>query len=153
MVARLWSGLGAGPGGKVSPTMIDDIRAIEADAAGRIAGAGSLHALADVERELLGKDSQLTGFKRGLGALEPDARREAGAALNAARQGVEAAVAARRGELADAAAREQARAERLDLTEVRVETSGPGIVARFERPVLRSWQRPPPASSSPFPSR
>lgn len=32
-------------------------------------------------------------------------------------------------------------------TEVRVE--GPGVVARFERPVLRSWSQPPPPQSSP----
>ena len=83
--------------------MIDDIRGIEADASGRIADAGSLEALSEVERDLLGKESQLTGFKRRLGALEPDARREAGAALNATRQAVEALVGARRAEL-DAAA-------------------------------------------------
>ena len=101
--------------------MIDDIRGIEADASGRIADAGSLEALSEVERDLLGKESQLTGFKRGLGALEPDARREAGAALNATRQAVEALVGARRAELDAAAAAERAEAERLDLTEVRAD--------------------------------
>lgn len=30
-----------------------------------------------------------------------------------------------------------------------VETEGPGIIARFERPVLRLWSRPPPPASSP----
>ena len=101
--------------------MIDDIRGIEADASGRIADAGSLEALSEVERDLLGKESQLTGFKRRLGALEPDARREAGAALNATRQAVEALVGARRAELDAAAAAERAEAERLDLTEVRAD--------------------------------
>jgi hypothetical protein len=33
--------------------------------------------------------------------------------------------------------------------DVDVETEGPGIVARLERPVLRLWTRPPPAQSSP----
>jgi hypothetical protein len=30
-----------------------------------------------------------------------------------------------------------------------VETEGPGVIARLERPVLRLWSRPPPSASSP----
>ncbi len=33
--------------------------------------------------------------------------------------------------------------------DVQVETEGPGLIARFERPVLRSWTRPPPVQASP----
>jgi hypothetical protein len=33
--------------------------------------------------------------------------------------------------------------------DVKVETEGPGLVARLERPVLRLWSRPPPAQPSP----
>ncbi|HEY8073659.1 MAG TPA: hypothetical protein VIF62_06115, partial [Labilithrix sp.] len=36
-----------------------------------------------------------------------------------------------------------------DALSVEVETEGPGVVARFERPVLRMWSRPPPAQESP----
>ncbi len=35
-------------------------------------------------------------------------------------------------------------------TRVRVRVKGPGIVARFERPVLRLWSSPPPDGSSPL---
>lgn len=33
--------------------------------------------------------------------------------------------------------------------DVQVETEGPGLVARFERPVMRLWSRPPPPQGSP----
>jgi len=99
--------------------MMDDIRRIAADAQSRIAGAATLEELAELDRSNLGKGSELGGFKRQMGALDPDERRTVGAALNEARRAVEAAVAARRAELDAAAARERAAAERLDLTEVR----------------------------------
>jgi phenylalanyl-tRNA synthetase alpha chain len=99
--------------------MIDDIRAIAADGAGRIAGAGSLDDLAALDRELLGKASTLSGFKRRMGGLDPETRREVGIELNALRRNLEAAVAARRTELEAIARRVRVEAERLDLTEVR----------------------------------
>lgn len=34
--------------------------------------------------------------------------------------------------------------------EVSVRTAGPGLIARFERPVLRLWSRPPPPQASPI---
>ena len=76
--------------------MIEDIRAITAEATRRIDATGTLDDLAVAEREVLGKASALTGFKRQMGALDADARREVGAALNAARSTLEAAVVARR---------------------------------------------------------
>ena len=99
--------------------MIDDIRRIAAAASERIAGAATLDDLAGLDRELTGKTSELSGFKRRMGELDHEGKREVGAALNAAQQDVREAVAARRAELAAAAARVRAEAERLDLTEVR----------------------------------
>jgi phenylalanyl-tRNA synthetase alpha chain len=99
--------------------MIEDIRAITAEATRRIAAASTLDDLGALDREILGKGSALTGFKRQMGALDPDARRGVGAALNEARAALETAVADRRETLASAARRQQAEAERLDLTEVR----------------------------------
>jgi len=100
--------------------MIDDIRRIADDATGRIAGAATLEELAALDRELLGKASELSGFKRQMGGLDPDARREVGGALNAARAALAASVVDRRAELQAIVRQEQAGAERLDLTEVRV---------------------------------
>ena len=66
--------------------MIDDIRRIQAEAANQIAGAASLDELATLERDLVGKGSELTGFKKQMGSLDHEARREVGAALNRARE-------------------------------------------------------------------
>jgi phenylalanyl-tRNA synthetase alpha chain len=99
--------------------MIDEIRRIEAEAADRVAAAATLDELADLDRELDGKGSALSGFKRRLGALDPDERRTAGAALNSAVEAVRAALAGRRAELDAIARRARVGAERLDLTEVR----------------------------------
>ncbi|CAN5236851.1 phenylalanine--tRNA ligase subunit alpha [soil metagenome] len=100
--------------------MIDDIRATAVDATGRIAGAGSPDDLAVLDRELLGRASPLSGFKRQMGALDPEDRRRVGIELNAVRRQLEAAVEKRRTELEAIARRVRMEAERLDLTEVRV---------------------------------
>ena len=99
--------------------MIDEIRRIQAASAAPIAAASTLAELGEVERSLVGKGSELTGLKRGLGALDDVGRKEAGAAMNEAQEAIRAAIAARRAELDAVAARERAAAERLDLTEVR----------------------------------
>ncbi|MCU1373712.1 MAG: Phenylalanine--tRNA ligase alpha subunit [Actinomycetia bacterium] len=99
--------------------MIDDIRRIAADATDRIAGAATLDDVAALDRELLGKTSALSGFKRQMGGLDHEAKREVGGALNAARELMSEALAARRAELEAIARRVRVEAERLDLTEVR----------------------------------
>lgn len=99
--------------------MIDDIRRIADEASGRVAEAATLDDLAVLDREVLGKSSQLTGFKRQMGSLDHDAKREVGSALNAAREKIQTAVARRRAQLDEEARRARAEAERLDLTEVR----------------------------------
>src|SRR6478609_1484555 len=99
--------------------MIDEIRIAEADAIERAAKADSLEALAVVDREILGKRSTLTGYKRRMGELSADERRTTGAALNAARDAVRAAVEARRTELSLGERTLRLASERLDLTEVR----------------------------------
>ena len=99
--------------------MIDDIRRIAADACSRIAEATDLDHLAELDREVLGKTSELSGFKRQMGSLDHEGKRTVGSALNEAREQVQAAVAARRADLDAVARRQQAENERLDLTEVR----------------------------------
>ena len=79
--------------------MIDDIRRIATDAAGRISAAATLDELAAFDRELLGKSSELSAVKRSMGGLDHEAKREVGSALNAARDQLQAAVMARRAEL------------------------------------------------------
>lgn len=99
--------------------MIDDIGRISDEATARIAGAATLDELDDLDRDLTGKASELSGFKRQMGGLDHEAKREVGTALNEARRSIEAALVTRRAELEAVARRVQAEAERLDLTEVR----------------------------------
>jgi phenylalanyl-tRNA synthetase alpha chain len=96
----------------------DDLPALLTDARSRISGAGSLAQLRTLEADLLGKRAPLVAAKARLGGLEPEARREAGRAINEARQAVEAALAERRAALEVHARQARLEAERLDLTEV-----------------------------------
>ena len=98
--------------------MLDEIAELQAAAAPRIAAAASVDEVKALDAELLGKRSALSGMKAKLGGLDPEERKAVGAALNHARDALEAALGARRAELEAAARRTQLEAERLDLTEV-----------------------------------
>jgi len=101
--------------------MIDEIRRIQASSGSLIAQASTLDDLAEVERSLTGKSSELLALKKGLGALSPDERRETGLVMNEASEAIRDAVASRRSELQAEAQLALAEAERLDLTEVRAD--------------------------------
>ena len=94
-----------------------DLDALVADAVERLADASDLDALAALDAELLGKKSAVIAAKKQLGGLDPDDRKVAGQAINAARTSLEAAVAAARERLAAGARAAQYEAERLDLSE------------------------------------
>ena len=98
--------------------MIDEIAAIADAAPARIAAAASPGELRAIEAELIGRKGSLTLLKRGLGSLDVDRRRQAGAALNAAFVSVETAVAARREDLERSSLADVVARERLDLGEV-----------------------------------
>ncbi len=83
----------------------------------RIAGTADLVSLRELEADLLGKRSELSGLKAAMRDMDPEQRRSFGAALNQARERLEVAVGARRAELESAERAEQLEAERLDLTE------------------------------------
>jgi phenylalanyl-tRNA synthetase alpha chain len=103
----------------MSSELIDEIKAVQGAAIEQVAGAVTVEQLRALDTELLGRRSALTGFKKRLGGLDPEARRTVGQALNTARGSVEAAVAGRRVELEAAERAERLQAERLDLTELR----------------------------------
>jgi phenylalanyl-tRNA synthetase alpha chain len=98
--------------------MLDEIARIAADAAPRIAGAATLDELRALDTDLLGKKGALSGFKAQLGGLDPDQRKQVGAAINDARDALDRAFAARRSELEAVERRATLESERLDLTEV-----------------------------------
>jgi len=97
--------------------MIDEIEATQADALARVAATTTLDELRRVETDVLGKKAALNGFKKRLGALDAEARRDAGRRLNEAREAVEQGVADRRATLERSERAVQLEAERLDLTE------------------------------------
>jgi phenylalanyl-tRNA synthetase alpha chain len=88
-------------------------RSLERDGRDLIARASSADELAAARTALVGRKSgRLTDLMKTLPALTPDARREAGAAVNRAKEAIEAALAAREAELRRTAPAEP----RLDLT-------------------------------------
>ena len=88
-----------------------------ADAAAvEFAAAATPADLENAKARFLGKAGRLTELLKGLGRLGPDEKRTQGAAINAAKQRIEAALAARRQALADAELDAQLRAEALDVT-------------------------------------
>ena len=64
----------------------------------------------------LGKSGRITELMKGLAALSVDEKKTRGAAINLAKQGIEAALTARRQALAEAELLAQLRAEALDVT-------------------------------------
>lgn len=106
--------------------MIDALRTESAAVVAALESAADLGALTDIEREAFGKTGFLSGAKRGIGALPPEERKDAGRAINEIRLSVESAIQSRRVTLQDEALVIRLQAERLDLTEVRATTSAVG---------------------------
>jgi phenylalanyl-tRNA synthetase alpha chain len=77
------------------------------------------HTPADLENtkaRYLGKSGRITEMMKGMAALSVDEKKTQGAAINLAKQAIEAALTARRQALADAELQAQLRAEALDVT-------------------------------------
>ena len=72
--------------------------------------------LENAKARYLGKAGAVTELLKGLGKLAPDDKKTRGAAINAAKQRIEAALAERRQALADAELDRQLQAEALDVT-------------------------------------
>ncbi|MCU0806017.1 MAG: phenylalanine--tRNA ligase subunit alpha [Burkholderiales bacterium] len=89
-----------------------------------------------VKAQYLGKQGRLTELLKGLGQLAPEARREAGARINEAKDRIEAALAARRGEIANAALEARLAEEAIDVT-----LPGRGRGRGSIHPIIRTWQR------------
>jgi len=92
--------------------------------------------LEQAKARYLGKAGSLTERLKSLGKLEPEARREAGAAINAAKVAIEGALEARRNALREASLLAQLAAEALDVT-----LPGRGGVQGGLHPVSRTLER------------
>jgi phenylalanyl-tRNA synthetase alpha chain len=93
-----------------------DYDAIEAKWVAALAAAADMPALEVVRIEALGKKGEISQLMKGLGALEPDARREAGQQLNRIKDAVAAAIEARRQALETAQLEAKLATERVDVT-------------------------------------
>ncbi len=92
--------------------------------------------LEQAKARYLGKSGLLTERLKTLGKLEPEARREAGAAINRAKESVEGALEARRQALREAILLAQLAAEALDVT-----LPGRGSAPGGLHPVSRTLER------------
>jgi phenylalanyl-tRNA synthetase alpha chain len=78
--------------------------------------AANLDALEQVRVAALGKKGRVTALMKTLGGLDPEARRQQGAALNRLKDEVETALGEAQRRLHDTALRERLKAERIDVT-------------------------------------
>ena len=122
----------------MTSSMTDDVESLVASAERSIAAAEDLVALHELEIELLGKTSALVRLRAGLGSLEPEARKVAGAAVNEARRSIEARLADRQMALAEAQRNAQIAAEAMDLTEF---LGDDRAMAGHMHLVTQTWQR------------
>jgi phenylalanyl-tRNA synthetase alpha chain len=93
-------------------------------------------ALENAKAKYLGKTGQITELMKGLGKLDPDAKKAQGALINAAKQQIEAALNARRDALAEAQLQARLNAEAIDVSLPGRGRAGGGI-----HPVMRTWER------------
>ena len=95
---------------------MQELERIVAEAATAIAAASSLSELDQVKARFLGKAGSLTELLKGLGRLPPDEKPKAGAAINQAKQQVEAKLQQRRESILAAELNVQLAAEAVDVT-------------------------------------
>ncbi|TSE26376.1 Phenylalanine--tRNA ligase alpha subunit [Tepidimonas sediminis] len=95
---------------------MNDLDTLVQAARTQFAQARTAPELENAKARFLGKSGALTERMKGLAALSPEDRKAAGAAINAAKQAIEAALQARRAELAEAELQRQLAAEALDVT-------------------------------------
>jgi len=93
-----------------------DLDALVRDAEQAFAAAAAPADLENAKARFLGKAGRVTELLKGLASASPDEKKTRGAAINVAKQAIEAALAARRQALADAELDAQLKAESLDVT-------------------------------------
>ena len=113
-----------------------DLDQIVADARKAFGEAADSVTLENEKARFLGKAGVLTELLKGLGKLDPAARKTEGARINVAKQQVEAALVARREALAGALLNQRLAAEAIDVT-----LPGRGHGVGSLHPVMQTWQR------------
>ena len=113
-----------------------DLDQIVADARNAFEQAADVATLENEKARFLGKSGALTELLKGMGKLDPEARKTEGARINVAKQQVEAALNARRQALADVLLNQRLASEAIDVT-----LPGRGLGAGSLHPVMRTWER------------
>ena len=104
---------------------MSDTEKLKAELLAQVEAASTLQALEDVRVHALGKKGAITAEMKNLGALDGDARKVAGQALNAVKDAVAAALESKQATMADAELNARLLAEKVDVTlPVRPETDG-----------------------------
>lgn len=115
---------------------MSDIEQLVLQATTEFAGIDDAAALEQAKARYLGKNGALTELLKGLGKLAGGERKSAGAAINSAKEQIEAALNARREEIRHAALEAQLKAEALDIT-----LPGRGMSVGGLHPVTRTFER------------
>lgn len=115
---------------------MNNLEQLVASAVADFAQATEPARLEEAKARYLGKEGSLTTLLKGLGKLPGEERKAAGAAINIAKEQVEAALTARRDALRDAALQAQLAAEALDIT-----LPGRGNNSGGLHPVTRTLER------------
>jgi phenylalanyl-tRNA synthetase alpha chain len=102
----------------------------------QFAQATDAASLENAKARFLGKQGSLTELMKGLGKLDPDAKRTEGARINSIKQQIEALLNARRAALAQAELDQRLAAETIDVT-----LPGRGRGKGGIHPVIKTWQR------------
>jgi phenylalanyl-tRNA synthetase alpha chain len=104
---------------------MEDIDVLRSELIATVNGSADLKTLEEARITALGKKGRITQLMKGLGAMEPEARKAAGARLNAVKDEIAAAIEARKNDLAGAAIDAKLMQERVDVTlPVRPEQDG-----------------------------
>jgi phenylalanyl-tRNA synthetase alpha chain len=115
---------------------LEGLAQLQDEALEAVATAPDMRGLDEVRVRYLGKKGSLTGFLKTLGGLPPAARKEAGQAINQAKQAVQQAIEARKAALQQAELDARLAAERLDVT-----LPGRGLQSGGLHPVTRTLER------------
>ncbi len=113
-----------------------DLEHLVAEAQTRFAEAQDTTTLENQKAHYLGKTGVLTELLKGLGKLDPEARKTEGPRVNVAKQHIEQSLNARRQALADMQMNARLNAEAIDVT-----LPGRGRKRGGIHPVMRTWQR------------
>lgn len=115
---------------------MENLDAIVQRALAELSGAADPAALENAKARYLGRSGELTALLKTLGQLPAEARKAAGAQINAAKERVEGALESRRAALSDAQMQARLAQEALDVT-----LPGRGRARGGIHPVIRSWRR------------